>query len=644
MTETKKDELVILHLSDLHIGLDDSVTQETTFDALTECILEDSKKRSITPEVMVVTGDIVKEGKVEEYIKAQEVLKELYSKLNIKPESIFIVPGNHDVDQDAIDDELKPLGSPAELRNLLVDETFRLEQLEPMKNYFAFIKENYPHLIPYKNGLIPFVNTYKARSGKQIGFLGLNSAWMCEKTISGDEGNLCLGEFQVNRAYKALREKEKQDQLVLDQIVCLFHHPLSFLSPEDMKRYKRKFKTNIILSGHLHQTSGGYSNPVDSDGFYDFQAGASYNTNNKDWPERFHYMTLDWARNEIRLDFRKFDTISPHWFLDAELADNGRKTYPHAFSQKPDRVVVEDEKKLSTDEKRESLEIKKLVSKNISKILEKVELNEFKNDLSKQLGKNKREGKILGTEKITSGLMSQDVLAAVLSVDLATRQFLQRGAGEENPQRVKAVVQKAWIDIESILGWLVLRSVEDKWFSSKKILLEKNPSIELTIPEKNDASVAILTSSLGKRKAVFGFDDRTENITDNLRIDLTNIEEIEGGYEEEKHKEDLVLAIWRTLCKGEPNPRNLEENCLRLNHRLKIQKEKNNAYYVAFDLSKATIKKDKDRLHRSISSLLQQLQVVFFNIDDEQGLLVHEGLLMDSLIEFLNNKKLIEEM
>jgi 3',5'-cyclic AMP phosphodiesterase CpdA len=90
----------ILHISDLHIRVDNNFDRSVVLDPLIKRIGDDLKdpKSSLKPEIIVVTGDIAYSGQKDEYTLAKILFDDLLKKLEISNDRLFIVPGNHDVD------------------------------------------------------------------------------------------------------------------------------------------------------------------------------------------------------------------------------------------------------------------------------------------------------------------------------------------------------------------------------------------------------------------------------------------------------------------------------------------------------------------------------------------------------------------
>lgn len=326
MPETK---CTILHISDLHIKPGEEFDRSVVLDPLLERVSRD-RKEGIIPEIVVVSGDIAYKGIKEEYQFASAFFHDLRTTLELQPETFFIVPGNHDINRKKYrPTDIPVYNSMAECNNEL--EHYADDLLKGMADYFDFIKTVFPHLKTLKGSLIPFVQTCTTPCNKKIGLVGLNSAWMCRK--SPDREEIALGEYQVKHAFS---ECEKLGET--DLILCIFHHPLNWLWREDRNITRQYVNSKIVLAGHLHEPGGGFFQDLDG-GFYQFQAGGAYLGSESDWPSRYQYITFDWAKKQVRLDFRKFVKQKRKWVLDAETGDDGVKRFPFLHIRENKKTV-----------------------------------------------------------------------------------------------------------------------------------------------------------------------------------------------------------------------------------------------------------------------------------------------------------------
>ena len=307
----------ILHISDLHITEKESFDTNVVLDPLIDRIKKDQKS-GLKPEIVVVSGDIANTGVKAEYELAKKFFDKVLECLKIGPEGLFIVPGNHDVNRKAY----RPKDLPAydtmkELNHEL--ENYLDDLLKGMDDYFSFVESNYSHLKSTKDRLVPFVCDYEAECGKRIGLVGLNSAWMCRK--SPDKEEIAIGEYQIKNA---MEELGKQGEF--DLRINIFHHPLSWLWPEDHNICRKYLNDSILLCGHLHDAEGEYREDLQG-AMFQFLAGGAYLGSDSKWPNRFQYITFDWGKNKIMLDYRKFNKSTHEWCREGEKGDDGNKFF-----------------------------------------------------------------------------------------------------------------------------------------------------------------------------------------------------------------------------------------------------------------------------------------------------------------------------
>ncbi len=209
-----------------------------------------------------------------------------------------------------------------------------------MEDYFAFIEDNYAHLESMHDRLVPLVHVHKADCGKRIGLVGLNSAWMCRK--SPDEREIAIGEFQVKTAMEELKKKGK-----VDLQISLFHHPLNWLWPEDRDISRSYLNGTVVLSGHLHDSVGGYFHDQDGE-IHQFIAGGAYIGSDSNWPCRYQHITFDWDKSKLLVNYRKFVKQKRIWCVESEKGKDGKAVFDMPGTGKkptpgPPRITSGDE-------------------------------------------------------------------------------------------------------------------------------------------------------------------------------------------------------------------------------------------------------------------------------------------------------------
>src|SRR5439155_9320970 len=92
--------LTFLHVSDLHITTEDAGSQFDRDLKIRKALLDDLGKEGRTRfDAILVTGDVAYHGRAEEFARAKTWLEELRTTTDSNPEALFVVPGNHDVNQ-----------------------------------------------------------------------------------------------------------------------------------------------------------------------------------------------------------------------------------------------------------------------------------------------------------------------------------------------------------------------------------------------------------------------------------------------------------------------------------------------------------------------------------------------------------------
>jgi tetratricopeptide (TPR) repeat protein/predicted MPP superfamily phosphohydrolase len=254
-----KTSLSWLHLSDLHFRA--QARQEADSADILEQLLTDIAKTRTrlgsSVDLVLITGDIAFSGKRAEYQLAAEFLSRVAEIAAVPLKQFFMVPGNHDVDRDTIDDATSGVhalivNKPGSLDGMLAKpESRRARQLlfDKFSEYAGFTAAN-TALSAISVDQPFFVATDLGLKGRpSISIVGLNSALKSERGNGKDgeesERSLMLGKHQVQ---KALLLAQSQRSLV----IALMHHPLSWLKDEDEVRNYFHERVDVLLTGHMH--------------------------------------------------------------------------------------------------------------------------------------------------------------------------------------------------------------------------------------------------------------------------------------------------------------------------------------------------------------------------------------------------------
>ena len=99
-------------------------------------------EENLKPDFVCLTGDIAHSGKKQEYGRAGAFLKELAEALDLDPaDRFFIVPGNHDVDRNEVDDiseDMREKITEANAPGLLAKSKYWRTFAERQEEFLAF--------------------------------------------------------------------------------------------------------------------------------------------------------------------------------------------------------------------------------------------------------------------------------------------------------------------------------------------------------------------------------------------------------------------------------------------------------------------------------------------------------------------------
>jgi predicted phosphodiesterase len=285
-------KIIFLHLSDIHFsGRDRSSPYELDEQLRSELenhVVEVAKELGgIT--AIVISGDIAFSGSKSQYAIARAWLTELTAKLNIPPESVWMVPGNHDIDrsrqQDALSRAIRnDLRTTAlteldsTIERMLGEDASASLLFAPFENYVEFANTYECATTPEKCAwTVPF----DLGSGYRLHLTGVNSSLVSDATDDRTPANkrLVVGAFQTSHLLRRAG--------IVHMTVC--HHPPSWI--RDSAQLEPTLANNVALrlTGHEHQFG------VRKQGFsVCVEAGAAHpERQRKDWEPRYNVIAIE---------------------------------------------------------------------------------------------------------------------------------------------------------------------------------------------------------------------------------------------------------------------------------------------------------------------------------------------------------------
>ena len=244
------DKLVLVHLSDIHFTkLSGTTAHDLDADIRNELLRDASTliKGIGAATGVLVTGDIAFSGQKEEYKRAADWLLEFCRGIGCAEESVWVVPGNHDVDRKlasskiarTFHESIRSKGEnliDAELREISSDRQSAEALLAPLAEYNAFAARFQCSISAEK----PFWERDLALAcGTIIRLRGLCSVLVSNAYDS--KGNMVLGSAQASVS--------RTDGV---EYLTLCHHPPDWLRDQDTVSNHLESKVRIQLFGHKH--------------------------------------------------------------------------------------------------------------------------------------------------------------------------------------------------------------------------------------------------------------------------------------------------------------------------------------------------------------------------------------------------------
>jgi predicted MPP superfamily phosphohydrolase len=303
-----------LHLSDLHFKSGKEFEQFNRGIVL-EALWRDignQVAKGLKPDFITMTGDVAYHGKEGEYQLAIEQFFDPLRKVTGVPKGrLFVVPGNHDVDWDAID----PFDA-AVMRVCLQGRDRTNEFLGPKHDrsqafrkfgaYADFANANFGSGMTFSDTEYFYTRTITVQ-GCKLGILGLNSAWMsaCVKDDQGkalDQGNLLVGECQLKEALERIQQADLR--------IALLHHPVDWLHDNDRFDIQNRLNAecDLVLHGHWHIPQVNVLDSIAGQAVY-IPAGAIYAS--RDYPNGYSLVQLDLDSGQGKVYLRRYNDKGP---------------------------------------------------------------------------------------------------------------------------------------------------------------------------------------------------------------------------------------------------------------------------------------------------------------------------------------------
>lgn len=244
------NKLVLIHLSDIHFTRSSGASVYDLDADLRNELLRDVSRLSKDlggATGVLVTGDIAYSGQRAEYENAAAWLAELCRAIGCPEESVWVVPGNHDVDRKVANSKVtKSLHEgirskngaevDVELREVLSDPQSAGALLAPLAEYNSFAARFQCSISSER----PFwERDLQLECGTRVRMRGLTSTFVSNTYDA--KGNIVLGTAQASAP---------RTDGVLYLTLC--HHPPDWLFDQDAVITLLESRVRIQLFGHKH--------------------------------------------------------------------------------------------------------------------------------------------------------------------------------------------------------------------------------------------------------------------------------------------------------------------------------------------------------------------------------------------------------
>jgi HEAT repeat protein/predicted phosphodiesterase len=317
-----------LHLSDWH-QKGAEFDRQVVRDALVRDIREREKIHHSLAKVhfVVFSGDLAWNGEAGEFEAARNnLLDPVLQATGLKPDRLFCVPGNHDLNRSTIYDMLppelqKPLDSDALVKKWLTDDRRRARLLEPFETYREFISRRYSGQPSPDYASVVRWDVH----GIDVALLGLNSAWMCARVKDtkgevNDYGSLLVGEPQFHNALVSIADADLR--------IGVLHHTFDFLAEFDRSRLEERLQHEVhfVLRGHQHQPQVQHVHGTGGD-YVVIPAGAGYKERmaaDPRYTNAYNWVHLDLDAGQGMVYLRRWSDRQNAWVADRDTYDKGQ--------------------------------------------------------------------------------------------------------------------------------------------------------------------------------------------------------------------------------------------------------------------------------------------------------------------------------
>lgn len=318
----------VIHISDLHLENEKSTSGKNN---IINALAIDFQNIVDENTILCFTGDLINKGgkkfenKEEAYVVFETIFIDKIIELNpLLKGKIFIVPGNHDVNRDEIDQITEAglktsLNEEMQVNEFIIKNRINSNHLDRIKLYNSWQKDFY--LKYNKTETSNFDNSFNLTfANHKVGVCCLNSAWLCKD--DNDMGGLLIGKEQIANSLKKISTSEIK--------IALVHHPIEFLQKFDRDSVKPLLykNFNILFTGHVHELDASYTQNLFGNLFVSI-ANSTIGDSSSDRKLTNGYTIIEYFPGEkYKVFYRKYIEIYNRFVPNTDIGtDDGSKTF-----------------------------------------------------------------------------------------------------------------------------------------------------------------------------------------------------------------------------------------------------------------------------------------------------------------------------
>ncbi len=323
-----------IHLSDIHFGHGSEshrADQKMILAALSDDIVQLRGAQAI--RAIFVTGDIAFSGGsrhladgTSEYALAETSLRAICTACGVGLESVYAVPGNHDVDRTVDKDRtvhrlIESLRSGREgLDTALTDRTDKQLLARRLSGYLSFAK-NLAAPVCGTDGETPlwWSTRLEVTRNLAVSLVGLNTAIL--SAGDNDHGHLAIGNLQM----ETLRTAPASEG---ELVIVLTHHPLrdGWLRDGSNVDAWLRARAHLHMSGHLHAADSEFAQRGSGTRLVRLGAGAVHGEENEVPEHKYSICAIlpaGMGKLKLRVWPRRWSNVNKDFRVDVDNVPQG---------------------------------------------------------------------------------------------------------------------------------------------------------------------------------------------------------------------------------------------------------------------------------------------------------------------------------